>query len=63
MGVNEKAATMAFYIQISFLTYMGFFSILFQNGITDFQDWAGDLDYDNVHSIFDLLQLSDLLED
>lgn len=38
-------------------------SILFQNDITDFQDWAGDLDYNNVHSIFDLLQLSDLLGD
>ena len=35
LGVNEKAATMAFYIQISFLTYMGIFSILFQNGNFD----------------------------
>ena len=35
LGINEKAATMAFYIQISFLTYMGLFSILFQNGSFD----------------------------
>ena len=38
LGVKEKAATMAFYIQISFITYMGLFSILFQNGSFDVID-------------------------
>ena len=35
LGVNEKAATMAFYIQISFITYMGIFSIFFHDGNFD----------------------------
>lgn len=35
LGVNEKAATMAFYIQISFMIYMGLFSFLFHDGSFD----------------------------
>jgi hypothetical protein len=38
-------------------------SILFENDLTEFQWWAGDIDYDDSHSVFDLLRLSDLLED
>ena len=38
-------------------------SILFENDLTEFQWWAGDIDYDESHSVFDLLRLSDLLED
>ena len=37
-------------------------SILFENDLTEFQWWAGDIDYDESHSVFDLLRLSDLLE-
>lgn len=38
-------------------------STLFENDLTEFQWWAGDIDYDDSHSVFDLLRLSDLLED
>jgi hypothetical protein len=34
-------------------------SILIENDLTEFQWWAGDLDADNSHSIFDLLGASD----
>jgi len=34
-------------------------SILIENDLTEFQWWAGDLDTDNSHSIFDLLGASD----
>ena len=37
-------------------------SVLFENDYTRFQWWAGDIDYNNQHSVFDLLQLLDLLE-
>ncbi|MBT4660287.1 MAG: hypothetical protein HOC18_00105, partial [Candidatus Marinimicrobia bacterium] len=37
-------------------------SILTENNITEFQWWAGDLDWDATHSIFDLLGASDLTE-
>ena len=62
LGVNEKAATMAFYIQISFLTYMGIFSILFQNGNFDtinhpsfqffFKGWVWPDKYDFITIFF-----------
>ena len=62
LGVNEKAATMAFYIQISFLTYMGLFSILFQNGSFDiinhpslqffFKGWVWPNKYDFIIIFF-----------
>ena len=38
-------------------------SILTENNITEFQWWAGDLDWDATHSIFDLLGASDLTEE
>ena len=38
-------------------------SILTENDITEFQWWAGDLDWDATHSIFDLLGASDLTEE
>ena len=34
-------------------------SILIENDLTEFQWWAGHLDADNSHSIFDLLGASD----
>jgi hypothetical protein len=37
-------------------------SILIENDLTEFQWWAGDLDADNSHSIFDLLGASDAAE-
>ena len=37
-------------------------SILLENGITEYQWWAGDYDSDNSHSIFDLLGASDAIE-
>ena len=37
-------------------------SILLENSLTEFQWWAGDLDSDLFHSIFDLLLLSDLIQ-
>jgi len=37
-------------------------SILIENDLTEFQWWAGDLDADNSHSIFDLLGASDAVE-
>ena len=56
LGVNEKAATMAFYIQISFITYMGIFSIFFHDGNFDivnhpsfeffFKGWVWPSKYD-----------------
>ena len=38
-------------------------SILIENDVTEFQWWAGDLDWDATHSIFDLLGASDLTEE
>ena len=38
-------------------------SILIENDVTEFQWWAGDLDTDDTHSIFDLLLTSDSIED
>ena len=38
-------------------------SILYEPEITDFQWWAGDVDYDNSHSIFDLLRASDMIDE
>ena len=62
LGVNEKAATMAFYIQISFLTYMGIFSILFHDGNFDtvnhpsfqffFKGWVWPDKYDFITIFF-----------
>jgi len=37
-------------------------SILVENNITAFQWWAGDCDYDDQHSVMDLLMLADLVE-
>jgi len=37
-------------------------SIFLENSLTEFQWWAGDLDSDLFHSIFDLLLLSDLIQ-
>jgi len=37
-------------------------SILVENNITEFQWWAGDCDYDDQHSIMDLLMVADLIE-
>ena len=37
-------------------------SILVENNITDFQWWAGDCDYDDQHSVMDLLMVADLIE-
>ena len=37
-------------------------SLLTQNVISDYQWWAGDLDFDEDNTIFDLLLLVDLLQ-
>ena len=37
-------------------------SILVENNITEFQWWAGDCDYDDQHSVMDLLMVADLIE-
>ena len=37
-------------------------SILVENYITEFQWWAGDCDYDDQHSVMDLLMVADLIE-
>ena len=37
-------------------------SLLIQNVISDYQWWAGDLDFDEDNTIFDLLLLVDLLQ-
>ena len=37
-------------------------SLLTQNVISDYQWWAGDLDFDEDNTIFDLLLLIDLLQ-
>ena len=37
-------------------------SILIENNLTEFQWWAGDLDYDDQHSVMDLLMVADLIE-
>ena len=36
--------------------------MLVENNITDYQWWAGDCDYDDNHSVMDILMLSDILE-
>ena len=37
-------------------------SILIENDVTEFQWWAGDSDYDDQHSVMDLLMVADLIE-
>ena len=37
-------------------------SLLTQNVISDYQWWAGDLDFDEDNTIFDMLLLVDLLQ-
>ena len=37
-------------------------SLLTQNVISDYQWWAGDLDFDEDNTIFDLLLLVDLIQ-
>ncbi len=37
-------------------------SILNQVLISDYQLWAGDLDFDEIHTVFDLLYLADMLQ-
>ena len=37
-------------------------SILIENDLTEFQWWAGDCDYDDQHSVMDLLMVADLIE-
>jgi len=37
-------------------------SILVENNITEFQWWAGDCDYDDQHSVMDLLMVADLTD-
>ena len=37
-------------------------SILIEYNITEFQWWAGDCDYDDQHSVMDLLMVADLIE-
>ena len=36
-------------------------AILLENNLTNYESWAGDIDYNSQHSIFDLLQLVELL--
>ena len=43
---------------INFLTQ----TILYQEVISDYQWWAGDIDYDDDHTILDILHLSDLVQ-
>jgi len=37
-------------------------SIVHETDLTDFQWWAGDCDYDDQHSVMDLLMVADLIE-
>jgi hypothetical protein len=37
-------------------------SILIENDVTEFQWWVGDSDYDDQHSVMDLLMVADLIE-
>ena len=37
-------------------------SILIENDLTEFKWWAGDCDYDDQHSVMDLLMVADLIE-
>jgi hypothetical protein len=37
-------------------------SIVHETNLTDFQWWAGDCDYDDQHSVIDLLMVADLIE-
>ena len=37
-------------------------AILHQGIISDYQWWAGDIDYDQNHTVFDLLYLADMIE-
>jgi hypothetical protein len=37
-------------------------SILIENDLTEFQWWAGDCDYNDQHSVMDLLMVADLIE-
>jgi len=37
-------------------------SIVHETDLTDFQWWAGDCDYDDQHSVIDLLMVADLIE-
>ena len=38
-------------------------SILIETAVTEFQWWAGDVDWDDTHSIFDLLLTSDSMDE
>jgi len=38
-------------------------SVSLEPDLTEFQWWAGDLDFDNIHSIFDILLLSELIDE
>ena len=37
-------------------------SIINDSDLTDFQWWTGDINYDNIHDIFDLLVIADMLD-
>ena len=37
-------------------------SIINDSDVTDFQWWTGDINYDNIHDIFDLLVIADMLD-